>query len=154
MPKSNETLKGQDVIDKLPFRYSLKFTPSTDFKKLSKEQKELLTLWQVACSDSKIKEYVNSLLKYIKITTGLIKQAKSQKDSISEGDVKQLLSIAYENIQNTRELVFLNLLRVLNERDKDASKSSDATYIQYLENEISKINTLTQSLNMLRNASV
>jgi len=151
VPNSKEVLIGQDVIDKLPFRYSIKFNNTTDFKKLSKDQTELLALWEIAGSDVKIKEYVNSLLKYIKLTTGLINQAKSQKDSITIGDTKQLISIAYENIQSQRELIFLNLLKTLYEKDR--SNKGDETYQQYLDGELNKLETLVNSLRTLRSAS-
>jgi len=113
-PTTGETLKGQTLVDKLPFYYADSRLKNTDFSKLNSDQKIWLQELYALTSEHGVKEYISTLLRYMYLTLNLIEHATNQSNGISLDDSKQLHRLVYNNLEETVILTFLSTVIKIN----------------------------------------
>jgi len=107
-PTTGETLRGQILVDNLPFYYADSKLKNTDYSKLNTDQKIWLQELYALTSDHGVKEYISTFLKYMYLTSNLIEHATNQSNGISLDDSIQLHRLVYNNLEETVILTFLN----------------------------------------------
>lgn len=113
-PSTGEVLRGQTLIDKLPFYYADSNLKNNDYSKLNVDQKRWLQELIVLSSDHRVKEYISTLTKYMYLNLSLINHATNQKNGITTEDNLQLRRLVYNNLEDEKIITFLStIIRII-----------------------------------------